>query len=96
MTTKRWATSLRIALFFIVLGMGPVMTWAKDVPRMTKEELKPLLGNPDVIIIDVRSARDWKSSQEKIQGAIREDPDKKAKSWAGKYNQEKMIILYCA
>ena len=96
MTTKRWATSLRIALFFIVLGIGPIMTWAKDVPRMTKEELKPLLGNPEVIIIDVRSARDWKSSQEKIQGAIREDPDEKAKSWAGKYNQEKMIILYCA
>jgi len=96
MAAKRWATGLIMMLFFGGLGMGPIMTWAKDVPRMTKEELKPLLGNPDVIIIDVRSASDWKSSQEKIQGAIREDPDKRAKSWAGKYNPEKMIILYCA
>ncbi len=96
MTTKRRAINLIMILFLGVLGMGTIMAWAKDVPRITKEELKPLLGNPDVIIIDVRSAKDWKSSQEKIQGAVREDPDKKAKSWAGKYSQEKMIILYCA
>ena len=96
MTAKSWVTRLKIALFLLGLGIGPAMAWAQDVPRMTKEELKPLLGNPEVVIIDVRSGSDWSGSQEKIQGAVREDPDKRAKSWTGKYNPEKMIILYCA
>jgi len=30
-----------------------------DAPKMTKEELKGLLGNPDLIIIDVRYDNDW-------------------------------------
>ncbi len=33
----------------------------KDLPkdmRITKEELKALLGNPDLVIIDVRYGRD--------------------------------------
>jgi len=43
---------------------------------MTKEELKPLLGHPEVILIDVREPDDWNKSKEKIQGAVREDPEK--------------------
>ncbi len=96
MTARIWAIPLFISLLFIGLNMGPFMTWAADAPRMTKEELKAMLGKPEVVIIDVRTGNDWKSSKEKIQGAVREDPDKRAKSWAGKYSQDKMIILYCA
>ncbi len=96
MIIRRWTVSLRIALFFILLGMGPLMARAVDVPRMTKEELKPLLGKADVIIIDVRAGSDWNGSKEKIQGAVREDPNRNAKLWAGKYSPDKMIILYCA
>ena len=68
---------------------------AEEVSRMPKEELRAMLGNPDVVIIDVRVGKDWKDSQSKIKGAIREKP-KKAKLWADKYDKDKTYVLYCA
>ncbi len=69
---------------------------AKEAPRMTKEELKALMGKADVVVIDVRAKGDWEGSKEKIQGAIREDPGKKAKEWADKYPNNKTLVFYCA
>lgn len=66
-----------------------------DVPTMTKEELKPHLGVPGFVIIDVRTASDWKQSEYKIKGAQREEPSA-VKEWASKYPKDKAIVLYCA
>jgi len=68
---------------------------AAEVQRMTKDDLKGRLGNPDVIIVDVRTGKDWKGSQLRIKGANREDP-KQFKSWADKYPKDKILVLYCA
>ena len=54
-----------------------------------------MLGNPDLIILDVRSGMDWTDSDLKIKGAIREEPDD-IKSWANKYPKNKTLVLYCA
>ena len=61
---------------------------------MTKEELKSLLGNPGVIILDVREPGDWNKSREKIAGAAREDPEKDIKTWADKYPKAKTLVFY--
>ena len=87
---------LAAVLSFIILGILIRMAWAAEVPRIRTEELKSMLGNPEVIIIDVRTAGDCDKSKTKIQGAVREDPNKSAKSWAEKYSQDKTIVLYCA
>ncbi len=89
--------TLFIAPLLIFFAIGILATFAKaaEVPRMTKDELKSMLGNPDLVIIDVRTQSDWKNSDFKIQGAIREDPDS-VKSWAGKYPKNKTLVLYCA
>ena len=63
---------------------------------MTKEELKSLLGNPDVIVVDVRIAAEWKRADLKIQGAVREDPEKDYKTWASKYPKDKTLVFYCS
>jgi rhodanese-related sulfurtransferase len=55
-----------------------------------------MLGKPDFIIIDVRANLDWQESDQKILGAVREEPDKGAESWAEKYPKDKAIVLYCA
>ena len=68
---------------------------AEDVPRMTKEELKGLFGNPDVIILDVRSGGDWSSSEFKIKGAIRVSP-RNWESIVKRYPKDKTLVLYCA
>jgi len=66
-----------------------------DAPRMTKEELKAMLGNPNLIIIDVRYGKDWTDSDLKIRGAVREDW-KCFDSWANKYPKDKTLLFYCA
>jgi len=90
----------RRLLFAVMTGL--VLSWmlvtiaqTEEIPRMTKEELKGMLGKPEVIIIDVRSKADWAGSKLKIKGAVREDP-KKVASWMDKYSKDKIIVFYCA
>ena len=66
------------------------------VPRITKEEVKSMIGNPDLIILDVRAAQDWKDSEWKIQSAVREDRRGEASTWMDKYPKDKTLVLYCA
>jgi rhodanese-related sulfurtransferase len=68
---------------------------AGDTHAMTKEQLLPLLGKPDVIIIDVSSNEGWDGRDKKIPGALREEP-MKFESWMNKYPKDKTIVLYCS
>lgn len=83
-------------LFFAEL---PQWTCAMEkqvyVRTMTREELKAslLLGNPDLMILDVRIGKEWRTSKEKIQGAIRENPEK-VKNWVDQYPKNKTLVLY--
>ena len=86
---------LTMVLSIVTVSISALTTMAADVPKMTKEDLKAQLGKPDVIIIDVRIGKDWKASELKIKGAIREDPQK-VDSWAKKYAKDKNLVFYCA
>jgi rhodanese-related sulfurtransferase len=91
---QKYKSSLIISsLIFLLWGMGVHIVHA-SVPKISKEELKTLLGNPDVIIIDVRLERDWRSSSLKIKGAVWED-FLDVDTWAKKYPKDKIIVLYC-
>jgi rhodanese-related sulfurtransferase len=94
MKTKLSAT-LVVTLCLTVVGISALTALAQEAPRITKEELKETLGNPDVIIIDVRLGRDWENSELRIKGALREDPGN-VNSWISKYSKEKTLVLYCA
>jgi len=84
--------ALAVSLAFLAVGSH---SFAEEAKRMTKEELKEMLDSPDLVVMDVRTGRDWTSSEHKIQGALREDP-RKLDEWAGKYDKGKTIVLYCA
>ena len=85
-----------VTLLLAVLVTGMARHPAQDtVPRMSKEELKARLGAPDLVVIDVRVAKDWEGSDRKVAGAVREDPASPEK-WAGMYSREKTLVLYCA
>ena len=81
-----------ILLILVTLVCSPIR--ADDTHAMTKEQLLPLLGKSDVIIIDVRAKYDWDKSKVKIPGAVREEGMKFA-SWMKKYPKDKTIVLYC-
>ena len=84
------AVALAAMLVFPAVGSGG----AEDgVPRMSKEELKGLLGSPDVVVLDVRF--DGGLAPSRIAGALHEDPQQ-VDSWAGKYARDKRIVLYCS
>lgn len=84
-----------IILPLLMLLTGISMSAAADVSTITKEELKAQLGNSDIMILDVRLGKDWKSSEFKIKGASRANP-KEIDKWAVTYPKDKTLILYCA
>lgn len=84
------------ALFLLTASMLSSMdSLATEPLRITKEELKQRLGDPNVVIVDVRAGRDWSKSDRKITGAVREEPDDEG-AWATRYPKGKLIVLYCA
>ncbi len=64
-----------------------------DVPRMTKEELKELLGKQGLVLLDVRVEEEWTTSQQKLPGAVHENP-LGIDSWANKYPKDATVVLY--
>ncbi len=80
-------------LAFLILMFTASFAGAGDFTVMSKDQLKAELANPDVIVVDVRTPRDWDSSQWKIQGARRESPAQA--SMAG-YPKDKTLVFYCA
>jgi hypothetical protein len=83
------------SIIFFIVGTLTVYAKSAEAPRMSKDELKAMLGSPDLILLDVRYNKDWTDSDSKIKGAVREDP-KLFESWANKYPKDKTIVLYCA
>lgn len=82
-----------ICILFVLIALS--LALSVDVTRMTKDELRSLIDKGDVVVVDVRIGRDWKSSEFKIHTAVREDLGQVA-SWANKYSKDKTLVLYCA
>jgi hypothetical protein len=66
-----------------------------DAPRITMEELKSMLGDPNLVIIDSLVGDQWETVAQKLPGAVHENPDD-VDSWADKYPKDKTIVTYCA
>jgi len=96
MVIRKGMSVLSLALSLTLLGvlLHAAIAWAA-VSRMTKEELRPVLGSPDVVIVDVRTGQDWKASEAKILGAIRVNPGE-IESLATRYSKDKTLVFYCA
>jgi rhodanese-related sulfurtransferase len=84
-----------IVLPLLIIWAGASLSAAENVSKITKEELKAKLDSPDITILDVRTGKDWKSSEFKIKGAIRANPGG-FDNWSGDYPKDKTLILYCA
>lgn len=84
-----------IAMVFASAALFATTAAAQEVKKMSIEELKGMLGNPDLVIVDVRRDGDWKLSKVKIKGAVREDQEK-VETWMSKYPKDKTLVFYCA
>jgi rhodanese-related sulfurtransferase len=86
-----------LAVCFSLLAVGCFQNTRESnpVPEITKEELRSLLGQPNLIVIDVRIKDEWEKSDAKIKGAVRENPEERIRSWAEKYPRDKTLVFYC-
>lgn len=84
-----------IAVFLFVLLASSSSVFAGDVKIINKDELKAMLGSPDLVVLDVRTGRDWSSSEFKIKGAVR-STGKDVEEVAAQYSKDKTLVLYCA
>lgn len=93
MTMKRlWVLAvslLMVSAFALTAGA------ANKVHVMDQETLKSKLGNPDVVVLDVRTGSDWRASESKIKGAVRVEKQD-VEGLAGKYEKDKTLVFYCA
>jgi hypothetical protein len=83
-------------IFFMSVALAsiPEPAQASDfAPIITKEALKEMLANDDLIILDVRAHPDWLSSEFKIKNAMRVDPDD-FESWGDLFPKNKLLVLY--
>jgi hypothetical protein len=92
----RW---LMFLMVFLAAGSAGVDVEAKpvsdEVPRISKEDLKAMLGSPDLIILDVDNGNSWSGGNIKIAGALRGDPGEFSK-WYDEYPRDKTLVLYCS
>lgn len=66
-----------------------------DVPRISIHQLKSMLDNNDIVVLDTRPNQQWEASSEKIPGATHHSSFDAGK-WSRQYNQNATIVLYCA
>jgi len=65
------------------------------VPRISIQQLKDILGQEDLVILDTRPTQQWKASTKKIPGSVHHSSFKVQK-WAEEYDKNATIVIYCA
>ncbi len=77
------------------LLISAVSGLAGDDLRIDKDGLKAMLGSPELVVLDVRTGRDWSSSEFKIKGAVRAAARDFA-TWSQTHTPDQTLVLYCA
>jgi rhodanese-related sulfurtransferase len=85
---------LSVFLIFLVLTISSSVL-SNEVKLIDKDELKAMLGNPDLVILDVRAGKDWSSSEFKIKDAVRLTGDN-MEAVMQKYSKDRTLVFYCA
>lgn len=73
---------------------GPALA-APAFKLISPETLKEMLGDPQVMIIDVRTPSAYAGDDKMIKGAVRRDPGK-VPTWAQTLHKGQKIVLYCS
>nr|NJM01075.1 hypothetical protein [Desulfobacula sp.] len=85
---------LLAGLIFAVLMISGTAS-GDEVRLLNKDELKAMLGNPDLVVLDVRAGKDWSSSEFKIKGAVRLTNDT-TEAVMKDISKDKTLVFYCA
>jgi hypothetical protein len=78
-----------VTFCFALIETSASTSLAQEAPKLTREEVLRMLGNPGLIIIDVRSG----GEELKIKGAVREDAEN-VNMWIDKYPKDMTLVFY--
>ena len=84
-----------VLLLTLLFTLGAAAAaWSEDL-IMDKEALNSKLADSDLVVLDVRTGKDWSSSEFKIKNAMRA-PVGKYKDWSASLPMDKTLVTYCA
>jgi hypothetical protein len=89
----------RVLLLFVLLAgfainvNSPGASSSGDIPFISIEELKAKLGEPSVVILDVRIATDIAASRYKVKGAVWVNPSE-IEQWVHSFSKDSTYVLY--
>jgi rhodanese-related sulfurtransferase len=79
----------------LLLPLGAALAAEPEVKYVNSATLKGMLGDPQVMVIDVRTPSAWAESKTMIKGAVRQDPGK-VPTWAKALPKDQKIVVYCS
>ena len=84
-----------VLLLTLLFALGAVsVAWSEDL-IMDKDALNAMLSESDLVVLDVRTGKDWTSSEFKIKNAMRA-PVGEYKDWSASLAKDKTLVTYCA
>jgi len=93
MQTRRFFTRF-LLIAAALLGCTAARSADNEVRRISIDDLRARLGQPGLVVIDVRGSFHWERSQVKIPGAVLQDPVHL--EWTEDLPRDKTIVLYCS
>jgi Rhodanese-like domain len=86
--------SLAIALILVALtGYSAPPASVEQVPRLTKEAVKEMIGKPDVVIVDIRYIKQYEQSDSRLPGAVFVQPEN-FDEFAKNFPKQRTYVLY--
>ena len=79
---------------FALAGYSAPPEKVEQVPRLTKEDVKEMLGKPDVVIVDIRYIKQYEQSDKKIPGAVFVQPENFDEFVKNYPQKDKTYVLY--
>ena len=66
----------------------------EQVPRLSNEDVRNMLGKPDVVIVDIRYIKQYEESDRHIPGAVFTQPDKLDEFVKSQPKKDATYLLY--
>jgi hypothetical protein len=86
--------ALAVLLSLVALaGYSAPPSSVEQVPRLTKEQVKDMLGKPDVVLVDARYIKQYEQSDKKLPGAVFVQPEN-FDEFVKNHPKDKTYVLY--
>jgi hypothetical protein len=83
-----------VLLLIALAGYSAPPSSVEQVPRLTKDAVKEMLGKPDVVIVDIRYIKQYEESDKKLPGAVSVQPENFDEFVKNHPQKDKTYVLY--